>query len=98
MFRGSAASPRGGAFSLAQKRRLEQGIRRRAEQLGLVGISEIRIERGKMRIQAIMPPHLRLQNVERALQGALTGIMKKEFPHLTRGPTPRGGENFGVPF
>lgn len=82
---------------MAQGKRIEQGMKRRAEQMNLI-VSEIRLERGRLLIQAVMPPHLRLANVERGLQGGLRGLMQKEFPHLLRGLSTRGGDMGGIPF
>ncbi len=82
---------------MAQRKRIEKGMQRRAEQMNLA-VSEVRLERGRLLIQAIMPSHLRLANVERGLQGGLRGLMQKEFPHLMRGKTTRGGDMEGIPF
>lgn len=97
---GRAGAARKSPFSLEQRKTLEKEIARRAEAMHL-RVSSCRMERGKIRLSAILPPHLRLENVTRALRGALNGIMKRQYPHLARGDSPREApprEIGGVPF
>jgi hypothetical protein len=75
----------------ALRYRLEKEIRRRAEALGL-RVYSIRMEMGRFRLDALLQANMNRANIERALWGAINGMLRKEMPHLVKRTGLKGRE------
>ncbi len=63
--------------------RIEKELRRRAESLGL-RVYSLRMDMARIQMDALLQPNMPKPNVERALWGAINGVLQKEMPHLIK--------------
>lgn len=73
--------------------RIEKELRRRAEAMGL-RVYSMKMDTARIQIDALLQPNMSRTNVERALWGAINGILKKEMPHLIKRTGTKGKVNF----
>lgn len=79
--------------------RVEKAIKRRAEVMGL-RVYSLRMDSGRIILDALLQPNMARTNIERAMWGAINGILRKEMPHLVKRtgkkgmPSPAGGFYF----
>lgn len=63
--------------------RLEREIKYRAQALGLK-VYGIRFNRNRLELDVLLQSNMVKVNIERALYGAINGLIKREMPHLVR--------------
>mgnify|MGYP001578819917 CR=1 FL=1 len=63
--------------------RIDKAIRRRAEMLGL-RVYLLQMDAGRIRMDALLQPQMNRSNIERAMWGAINGILRREMPHMVK--------------